>query len=52
MNREELINTILDLSLDEVSIHTMEIIAKESYEDLVKRLGIIAIYYHKRAKSN
>ena len=45
MDREELVNTILELSSDEVDKQLLEQIAKESYEDLVKRMSIIALWY-------
>lgn len=45
MSREDLVNHILELSTDEVDMHLLEVIAKESYEQLVERLANIASWY-------
>lgn len=44
--REKLINTITDLSSDELDLETLVQIAKESDEQLLDRLIHITYYYY------
>jgi len=47
MNREELVNAILDLAIYEIDERILEAMAKETYEELVTRLWSITLSLNK-----